>query len=427
MTDKLPPNLLALFAPRPPLRWVPAPDHAPQERKTHAITGLGEYLPALAAYKETDVYVPTESWLEMRDRKKLEKKAKQEQLLAEPYKSTEDQNIRGDPFKTLIAARLSYDVNEHDLEKEFGRFGPIERIRIITDTHAHERPNKKKKPHRGYAFVVFEREKDMRAALDGCDGIRIKDRRIKVVVWVAEVIRKLQPLDQPVRADLVAASAAAMGLVAAKASEEDSKEAVDAEEAFAAEIVGVSEAAEIVEALAEVAIVALVSKTAMVPLPTLQLAPVVLVMVVAAAVSETAVEETAVVEETEVMTEAVTVTDMAVGMTHVAAAHMMTDLADLVTEAVTVADSATETDEAVPTMNQFAADETSATATVPETTTAASVDTKAATKTRESSGATKCALIETKVICLGGYLMSSVFHTYFPTFLLPFATKGKQG
>lgn len=35
-------------------------------------------------------------------------------------------------------------------------------IRIIRDTHAHEKPNKKKKPHRGYAFVVFEREKDMR-------------------------------------------------------------------------------------------------------------------------------------------------------------------------------------------------------------------------------------------------------------------------
>lgn len=38
----------------------------------------------------------------------------------------------------------------------------MRQIRIITDTHAHEKPNKKKKPHRGYAFVVFEREKDMR-------------------------------------------------------------------------------------------------------------------------------------------------------------------------------------------------------------------------------------------------------------------------
>lgn len=35
-------------------------------------------------------------------------------------------------------------------------------IRIVRDTHADEKPNKKKKPHRGYAFIVFEREKDMR-------------------------------------------------------------------------------------------------------------------------------------------------------------------------------------------------------------------------------------------------------------------------
>jgi len=89
-------------------------------------------------------------------------------------------NVRGDAFKTLIVVRLSYDATEQDLEREFGRFGPIERvcysplsdsvgadltvlqIRIVTDTHQDEKPNKKKKKHRGYAFVVFEREKDMR-------------------------------------------------------------------------------------------------------------------------------------------------------------------------------------------------------------------------------------------------------------------------
>ncbi|KAI4861621.1 RNA-binding domain-containing protein [Hypoxylon rubiginosum] len=196
MTDKLPPNLLALFAPRPPLRWVPAPDFPPEQRKTHKITALANYLPALAAYKDGDGYKPTESWLQMRDRKKLEKKAHQESILNElplHYKPNEDPNIRGDPFKTLIVARLSYDANEHDLEKEFGRFGPVERIRIVTDTHANEKPNKKKKPHRGYAFVVFEREKDMRAALDGCDGIRIKDRRIKVDVERGRTVKGWKP------------------------------------------------------------------------------------------------------------------------------------------------------------------------------------------------------------------------------------------
>jgi U1 small nuclear ribonucleoprotein len=202
MTDKLPPNLLALFAPRPALRWVPPSDHAPEDRKTATVSGLAAFLPALEEYKKTDVYEPTESWLQKRDRLRLEKREMQERLLKEgpdncglPLfsrrrrrrreicryrlfiswlfmwmvanmilidKPNEDPNIRGDAFKTLVVARLSYDATEQDLEREFGRFGPIERIRIVTDTHADEKPNKKKKKHRGYAFVVFEREKDMR-------------------------------------------------------------------------------------------------------------------------------------------------------------------------------------------------------------------------------------------------------------------------
>ena len=64
----------------------------------------------------------------------------------------DDQNIRGDAFKTLFVARLSYDTTEKDLEREFGRFGPIERVRCeipihnalmliysISDTHCHRR------------------------------------------------------------------------------------------------------------------------------------------------------------------------------------------------------------------------------------------------------------------------------------------------
>ena len=42
----------------------------------------------------------------------------------------DDPNIRGDAFKTLFVARLSYDTTEKDLEREFGRFGPIERVGI---------------------------------------------------------------------------------------------------------------------------------------------------------------------------------------------------------------------------------------------------------------------------------------------------------
>ncbi|CAK7213148.1 hypothetical protein SCUCBS95973_001702 [Sporothrix curviconia] len=196
MTDKLPHQLLALFAPRPPLRWVPPVDHAPEERRTTPVSGLAQFLPALREYKDKDGFVPTESWLQRRDRKAAEHKAEVEKNLVEgpkDFKPADDPNIRGDAFKTLIVARLSYEANEQDLEREFSRYGPIERIRIVKDTHADEKGNKKRKPHRGYAFVVFEREKDMRGALESCDGIRIKDRRIKVDVERGRTMKDWKP------------------------------------------------------------------------------------------------------------------------------------------------------------------------------------------------------------------------------------------
>lgn len=99
MTDKLPPNLLALFAPRPPLRFLEAPDYPPQERKTQPISGVAQYLPALQVYKETDVYEPTESWLQMKDRKKRERKEQLEKLLTEGPKNCE--NCRRCMWKVL--------------------------------------------------------------------------------------------------------------------------------------------------------------------------------------------------------------------------------------------------------------------------------------------------------------------------------------
>ncbi|KAJ2903668.1 u1 small nuclear ribonucleoprotein [Zalerion maritima] len=196
MTDRLPPNLLALFAPRPPLRWVPPSDASPENRATAQVSGVADFLPALQAYKDADGFQPTESWLQRRERKKQETKEKIEQFLREgpkKYNPHEDPNIRGDAFKTLIVARLSYEANEQDLEREFGRFGPIERIRVIRDTHASEKGNQKIKPHRGYAFVVFEREKDMRAAHEQCQGIRIKDRRVQVDVERGRTVKGWKP------------------------------------------------------------------------------------------------------------------------------------------------------------------------------------------------------------------------------------------
>lgn len=50
---------------------------------------------------------------------------------------SEDPNIRGDAFKTCIVARLDYKADEQDLEREFGRYGSIERVSGIHLTVPH--------------------------------------------------------------------------------------------------------------------------------------------------------------------------------------------------------------------------------------------------------------------------------------------------
>lgn len=44
MTQYLPPNLLALFAPRDPLPFLPPPDKLPHEKKTRGYLGVGNFL-----------------------------------------------------------------------------------------------------------------------------------------------------------------------------------------------------------------------------------------------------------------------------------------------------------------------------------------------------------------------------------------------
>ncbi|PWY63885.1 RNA-binding domain-containing protein [Aspergillus heteromorphus CBS 117.55] len=193
MTDKLPPPLLALFQPRPPLRYVTPIGRAPEDCKKSGIGGIAQFLPDVKAYEEEVPYTPTESWIQRKLRQKMEKKENLEKQLNDSlvtYDPTNDQQARGDPFRTLFVARLSYEVKESDLEREFGRFGPIERIRIVKDTVT---PKGSKKAHRGYAFIVYEREKDMKAAYKETDGIRIKDRRVLVDVERGRTVKGWKP------------------------------------------------------------------------------------------------------------------------------------------------------------------------------------------------------------------------------------------
>ena len=93
-------------------------------------------------------------------------------------------------------------MSEKELTREFEVYGPIERLRIVRD---------KEGKSRGYAFVVYERERDMRsecqpalrlsalltvraAAYKEAEGIKIGGRRIMVDVERGRTVKDWKPM-----------------------------------------------------------------------------------------------------------------------------------------------------------------------------------------------------------------------------------------
>ncbi|KAK9462858.1 RNA-binding domain-containing protein [Lipomyces oligophaga] len=186
MTDKLPHPLIDLFAARPSLRYLHPTDIAPGERSTSRISGVARYLETLN--KPDPEYIVVETPAEKADKQKKLHNEQHLQRLQQGIKNwdpNQDVLVKGDPYQTLFVARLSYDTTEKDLDNEFGRFGRIERIRIVRD--------KKTAKPRGYAFIVFSREKDMKAAYSDLNGSQIKGRRILVDVERGRTVKTWKP------------------------------------------------------------------------------------------------------------------------------------------------------------------------------------------------------------------------------------------
>lgn len=76
-------------------------------------------------------------------------------------------------------------MTEKDLLREFDLYGPIERLRLVThpDTGA----------SRGYAFIVYERERDMKAAYKDADGLKIKGKRVLIDVERGRTVKGWKP------------------------------------------------------------------------------------------------------------------------------------------------------------------------------------------------------------------------------------------
>jgi len=156
MTQDLPPNLLALFAPRDPIPYMPPTEKLPHEKKQDTYIGVSQFLQNFEDPKDTPPPTRVETKDERKERKRKERaeqvayKLEQDLALWDP---SNDPNSGGDPYKTLFVARVNYDTSESKLRREFEVYGPVRRISVVS--------NKKNGKPRGYAFVEYEHERDM--------------------------------------------------------------------------------------------------------------------------------------------------------------------------------------------------------------------------------------------------------------------------
>lgn len=177
MTQYLPPNLLALFEPRPPLPYLKPVRDLPHERNSRGFGTLSDYKHLFEDPRDAPVRKKLETKQERIERKKKEKlelatyKVEQAIALWDPNNNPE---ATSDPYRTLFVGRLDHDTGEAKLRREFEVYGQIKKISIVHDKVSG-------KP-RGYAFIEYKKEKDMHEAYKRADGKKINGRRVLVDV-----------------------------------------------------------------------------------------------------------------------------------------------------------------------------------------------------------------------------------------------------
>ncbi|XP_058228631.1 U1 small nuclear ribonucleoprotein 70 kDa [Rhododendron vialii] len=180
-------NLLKLFEPRPPLEFKPPPE----KRKCPPYTGMAHFVGNFAEKGDPEYQPPVQKGETPAERKarihtlRLEEGAKKAAEELEKYDPNTDPNISGDPYKTLFVARLNYETSESKVKREFEAYGPIKRVRLVTDKETN-------KP-RGYAFIEYMHTRDMKAAYKQADGKKLDNRRVLVDVERGRTVPNWRP------------------------------------------------------------------------------------------------------------------------------------------------------------------------------------------------------------------------------------------
>ncbi|XP_056461562.1 LOW QUALITY PROTEIN: U1 small nuclear ribonucleoprotein 70 kDa [Gadus chalcogrammus] len=189
MTQFLPPNLLALFAPRDPIPFLAQLEKLPHEKHhNQPYSGIAPFIRHFEDPRDAPPPTRAETRDERLERKRREKIERRQTVVETELKLWDphnDPNAQGDAFKTLFVARVNYDTTESKLRREFEVYGPIKRIYIVY--------NKRTSKPRGYAFIEYEHERDMHSAYKHADGKKIDGRRVLVDVERGRTVKGWQP------------------------------------------------------------------------------------------------------------------------------------------------------------------------------------------------------------------------------------------
>uniref|UniRef100_A0A1B6CZY4 U1 small nuclear ribonucleoprotein 70 kDa n=2 Tax=Clastoptera arizonana TaxID=38151 RepID=A0A1B6CZY4_9HEMI len=188
MTQFLPPNLLALFAPRDPIPYLPPAAKLPHEKKTRGYIGVGRFLDFFEDPNDTPPPTRVETRDERLERRRRERAEQVAYKLEQEIAVWDPHNIptaTADPFKTLFVARINYDTSESKLRREFEMYGPIKKI-VMNHNTVNGKP-------RGFAFIEYEHERDMHSAYKHADGKKIDGRRVLVDVERGRTVKGWMP------------------------------------------------------------------------------------------------------------------------------------------------------------------------------------------------------------------------------------------
>lgn len=186
------PAIRATFMPNPPLKFLPPMSETRKKStKIQKLGGVANFMSNFATGPAPPR--PERETRETMIARRAEAQKKQHNAKLEPqitaYREAVDKS-QGEYggmncYNTIFVGRLAYEVTDRKLLREFESYGPVKDLKLISDSVTGK--------SKGYGFIEYENEEDMRRAYRAADGMRIEGREIVVDVERGHTVPKWLP------------------------------------------------------------------------------------------------------------------------------------------------------------------------------------------------------------------------------------------